>query len=98
MICIADSMGQHGLGGGNPYPERPSEPDCKYYLRNGSCGYGARCKYNHPRDRGMVIPSIFDVSGFKFRLFDLTGIEMFAICHLELLKISDVAEGDLQCV
>ncbi|MQL92530.1 hypothetical protein Taro_025153 [Colocasia esculenta] len=41
-----------GGGGGEPaYPERPGEPDCHYYMRTGSCGYGERCRYNHPRSR-----------------------------------------------
>ena len=42
-------------GGGESYPERPDEPDCIYYLRTGACGYGSRCRFNHPRDRGAVI-------------------------------------------
>lgn len=29
-------------------PQRPGEPDCIYYLRNGKCKYGATCKYHHP--------------------------------------------------
>nr|GEV54877.1 zinc finger CCCH domain-containing protein 34-like [Tanacetum cinerariifolium] len=33
------------------YPERPDAADCIYYLRNGVCGYGSRCRFNHPRDR-----------------------------------------------
>ncbi|GFZ13715.1 ribosomal protein S21e [Actinidia rufa] len=33
------------------YPERPGVPDCAYYMRTGSCGYGTKCRYNHPRDR-----------------------------------------------
>ncbi|AQK89563.1 Zinc finger CCCH domain-containing protein 58 [Zea mays] len=33
-------------------PERPGEADCGYYLRTGACGFGERCRYNHPRDRG----------------------------------------------
>ncbi|XP_052312629.1 zinc finger CCCH domain-containing protein 34 isoform X2 [Populus trichocarpa] len=37
------------------YPERPNEQDCMYYLRTGFCGYGARCRYNHPRDRTAVL-------------------------------------------
>ena len=37
------------------YPERPDEPDCIYYLRTGFCGYGARCRFNHPQDRSLVI-------------------------------------------
>ncbi|XP_074285141.1 zinc finger CCCH domain-containing protein 67-like [Silene latifolia] len=30
------------------YPYRPGEPDCLFYLKNGGCGYGARCHFNHP--------------------------------------------------
>ncbi|RVW55730.1 Zinc finger CCCH domain-containing protein 58 [Vitis vinifera] len=41
-------------GGGEAYPERPDEADCIYYLKTGFCGYGARCRFNHPRDRGGV--------------------------------------------
>ncbi|KAJ0969098.1 hypothetical protein J5N97_021975 [Dioscorea zingiberensis] len=33
------------------YPVRPGEPDCAYFLRNGSCGYGSQCKFNHPTIR-----------------------------------------------
>jgi len=29
-------------------PQRPTEPDCIYFLRNGRCKYGATCKYHHP--------------------------------------------------
>ncbi|KAE8660139.1 Zinc finger CCCH domain-containing protein 58 [Hibiscus syriacus] len=37
------------------YPERPNEADCIYYLRTGFCGYGSRCRFNHPRDRTSVM-------------------------------------------
>lgn len=37
------------------YPERPGLPDCAYYMRTGSCGYGAKCRYNHPRDRSSSL-------------------------------------------
>ncbi|PKA57654.1 Zinc finger CCCH domain-containing protein 6 [Apostasia shenzhenica] len=53
-----ESMRRLGLGGGSgsgasfPYPERPGEEDCAYYMRTGACGFGDRCRYNHPRDRG----------------------------------------------
>ncbi|XP_020254840.1 LOW QUALITY PROTEIN: zinc finger CCCH domain-containing protein 5-like [Asparagus officinalis] len=36
------------------YPERPGEPDCGYYLRTGLCGFGERCRFNHPCDRSQV--------------------------------------------
>jgi hypothetical protein len=53
----AEPMWQLGLGGAESYPERPDEADCIYYLRTGFCGYGSRCRFNHPRDRGAVISS-----------------------------------------
>ncbi|KAI3848215.1 hypothetical protein MKX03_003493 [Papaver bracteatum] len=40
------------------YPERPAEPNCVYYMRTGSCGYGDRCRYNHPRDRSLVVGAV----------------------------------------
>ncbi|KAK9288667.1 hypothetical protein L1049_017128 [Liquidambar formosana] len=58
---LEESMWHLGLGGGGSvggggesYPERPDESDCNYYLRTGFCGYGARCRFNHPRDRSAV--------------------------------------------
>ncbi|XP_050375432.1 zinc finger CCCH domain-containing protein 34 [Argentina anserina] len=51
---LEESMWQLGLGPGESYPERPDEADCSYYLRTGICGYGSRCRYNHPRDRSAV--------------------------------------------
>ncbi|KAF3645978.1 hypothetical protein FXO38_19379 [Capsicum annuum] len=52
-----------GVGGGNGsgselYPERPNAPDCGYYRRNGFCGYGARCRFNHPRNRSLVMEAL----------------------------------------
>ncbi|XP_048606014.1 zinc finger CCCH domain-containing protein 33-like isoform X2 [Brassica napus] len=37
------------------YPERPGEPDCSYYIRTGLCRFGSTCRFNHPRDRELVI-------------------------------------------
>ncbi|WCJ23527.1 Zinc finger CCCH domain-containing protein 34 [Euphorbia peplus] len=56
---VEEGVWQPGLGGeeddDSGYPERPDEADCIYYLRTGFCGYGARCRFNHPRDRGAVL-------------------------------------------
>ncbi|CAM8963261.1 unnamed protein product [Rhodiola kirilowii] len=38
-----------------PYPQRPGEPDCSYYIRTGMCRFGATCRFNHPPDRTMII-------------------------------------------
>ncbi|CAA0828178.1 Zinc finger CCCH domain-containing protein 32 [Striga hermonthica] len=40
---------------GEVYPEKPGQPDCAYYMRTGSCGYGSKCRYNHPRDRTVAL-------------------------------------------
>ncbi|KAF8392563.1 hypothetical protein HHK36_022908 [Tetracentron sinense] len=52
---LEESMWQLGLGSRDSYPERPGEPDCSYFMRTGFCGYGVRCRYNHPRDRNTVV-------------------------------------------
>ncbi|KAB1212900.1 Zinc finger CCCH domain-containing protein 37 [Morella rubra] len=36
-------------------PVRLSEADCPFYLKTGSCKYGATCRYNHP-DRNAINP------------------------------------------
>ncbi|PON57159.1 Zinc finger, CCCH-type [Parasponia andersonii] len=59
---LEESMWQLGLtsggGGGESYPERPGVPNCVYYMRTGYCGYGSRCRYNHPRDRAAVAAAV----------------------------------------
>ncbi|KAK1440086.1 hypothetical protein QVD17_05911 [Tagetes erecta] len=35
-------------------PIRPGEVDCPFYLKTGSCKYGATCRYNHPERYGGV--------------------------------------------
>ncbi|KAJ1414236.1 Zinc finger, CCCH-type [Sesbania bispinosa] len=53
---LEEPMWQLGLGAAEEsYPQRPDEADCTYYLRTGFCGFGSRCRFNHPRDRGAVI-------------------------------------------
>ncbi|XP_057486531.1 zinc finger CCCH domain-containing protein 58-like isoform X2 [Actinidia eriantha] len=56
---LEEPMWPSGLGGGvGSYPERPDEADCIYYLRTGFCGYGARCRFNHPRERSLIVGSL----------------------------------------
>lgn len=32
-------------------PERPDQPECRYFMERGSCKYGPECKYHHPREK-----------------------------------------------
>ncbi|KAM7495243.1 hypothetical protein LguiB_029852 [Lonicera macranthoides] len=47
--------GGGALGQYSPYPDRPGEPDCIYYLRTGMCGYGSNCRFNHPSYFGQQV-------------------------------------------
>ncbi|XP_011085488.1 zinc finger CCCH domain-containing protein 3 isoform X1 [Sesamum indicum] len=53
----------NGRVGDDPgaYPDRPGEPDCIYYLRTGSCGYGTSCRFNHPSNAGQVNTIVYGV-------------------------------------
>ncbi|KAF8387889.1 hypothetical protein HHK36_026551 [Tetracentron sinense] len=82
--AIVESMWQLELGSRESYPERPREPDCTYYMRTGFCGYGLRCRFNHPQDRStfylamLVISSClgykFDMDFAQFKLFDVAEL------------------------
>ncbi|KAK7276499.1 hypothetical protein RIF29_17639 [Crotalaria pallida] len=47
-LKINDNRDRDVAAQSTPYPERPGEADCLYYLRTGMCGYGNNCRYNHP--------------------------------------------------
>lgn len=42
-------MNEDKMDQSSPYPDRPGERDCQFFLRTGQCGYGNTCRYNHPR-------------------------------------------------
>ncbi|PWA96848.1 Zinc finger, CCCH-type [Artemisia annua] len=37
--------------GANLLPERPGEPECRYFMNTGNCKYGSDCKYHHPKEK-----------------------------------------------
>lgn len=51
----------------SPFPERPGEPDCTYYVRTGMCKYGMTCRYNHPPDRKLAISAARAKGGYPER-------------------------------
>ncbi|XP_027363481.1 zinc finger CCCH domain-containing protein 32 isoform X3 [Abrus precatorius] len=65
---LEESMWHLTLGGGESYPERPGVPNCVYYMRTGFCGYGARCRYNHPPDRAAVAAAVRATGEYPERL------------------------------
>jgi hypothetical protein len=41
------------------YPDKPGAPECPFYMKTGTCKFGAECKFHHPKDlppRGPTIP------------------------------------------
>ncbi|GMI85632.1 hypothetical protein like AT1G04990 [Hibiscus trionum] len=57
-LKINDNNQEADVSKSAPYPDRPGEPDCSYYLRTGSCGYGSNCRFNHPA---------YDAQGGRYR-------------------------------
>ncbi|XXG50360.1 hypothetical protein AAC387_Pa02g4390 [Persea americana] len=50
-------VGLYALQRENVFPERPDQPECQYYMKTGDCKFGAMCKFHHPRERLIPIPS-----------------------------------------
>ncbi|XP_068655234.1 zinc finger CCCH domain-containing protein ZFN-like [Aristolochia californica] len=51
-----------------PYPERPGEPDCAYYIRTGLCRFGMTCRFNHPVNRKLAVAALRMKGGFPERV------------------------------
>nr|BAD95055.1 zinc finger protein 2 [Arabidopsis thaliana] len=68
----------------NPYPDRPGERDCQFYLRTGLCGYGSSCRYNHPTH----LPQ--DVAYYKEELPERIGQPDCEVQFLVSLTISNL--------
>ncbi|XP_073013236.1 zinc finger CCCH domain-containing protein ZFN-like isoform X1 [Typha latifolia] len=70
----AEAMWELNLRGGHesmesgPYPERPGEPECTYYIRTGVCRFGMTCKFNHPPDRTLALSAARIKGGYPERI------------------------------
>ncbi|XP_057549077.1 zinc finger CCCH domain-containing protein 32 [Amaranthus tricolor] len=60
---LEESMWRMDVSGRETYPERLGVSDCVYYMRTGFCGFGTRCRYNHPRDRVAAVAAARLVGG-----------------------------------
>lgn len=85
LICIVEAIRRLKINNNRdrdaaaqsmPYPDRPGEPDCLYYLRTGMCGYGSNCRYNHPANVSLVIGPFLLFLLVKFFRFG------FIVCSL----------------
>lgn len=62
LEILRDDNGQRQR---SPFPVRPNEPDCSFYVRTGTCRFGLNCKFNHPpsKTRNKVRPRKMSESG-----------------------------------
>ncbi|MQL98850.1 hypothetical protein Taro_031562, partial [Colocasia esculenta] len=70
---VSDNMWQMNMRANEamepgPYPERPGEPDCAYYIRTGLCRFGMTCRFNHPPNRKLVAAALRMKGGFPERI------------------------------
>lgn len=84
-------------------PERPDQPECRYFMSTGSCKYGSDCKYHHPKERIAQLASntlgplglpLRPVSSFTFLCFSCRLVKHFSEDNLEAwdcLRISWLA-------
>ncbi|MCO5563691.1 hypothetical protein L7F22_017338 [Adiantum nelumboides] len=49
-------MYSFAMSNNNIYPERPGQPECKYFLKTGDCKFGASCRFDHPKKRNLPLP------------------------------------------
>ncbi|KAL6132426.1 hypothetical protein ACLB2K_064669 [Fragaria x ananassa] len=56
------------------FPERVGQPECqacifvKYYLKTGTCKFGATCKFHHPRDKAGIAGRVaLNILGYPLR-------------------------------
>ncbi|KAK4717522.1 hypothetical protein R3W88_015860 [Solanum pinnatisectum] len=69
---LEESMRRLGLWSREAYPERSGASNCSFYMRTGSCGYGAKCRYNHPPDRSSVGAVLLERSEYPERIGEPT--------------------------
>ncbi|XP_057453334.1 zinc finger CCCH domain-containing protein 37 isoform X2 [Lotus japonicus] len=53
---LSNPTSQVGIAG-PIYPQRPGQIECDFYMKNGECKFGERCKFHHPIDRSAPLLS-----------------------------------------
>ncbi|KAI4310862.1 hypothetical protein MLD38_035809 [Melastoma candidum] len=49
-------VGFYSLPRDNIFPERPGQPECRFYMKTGDCKFGVVCRFHHPRERSLPAP------------------------------------------
>jgi hypothetical protein len=47
----SNDIENNNSSGYHQYPVRPEAEDCAFYMKTGTCKFGANCKFNHPLRR-----------------------------------------------
>ncbi|GAV71983.1 zf-CCCH domain-containing protein [Cephalotus follicularis] len=56
VVYNSRNPGESGTSGqghllSSSFPDRPDQPECRYFMNTGTCKYGPDCKYHHPKER-----------------------------------------------
>lgn len=82
-------VGLYALQRENVFPERPDQPECQYYMKTGDCKFGAMCKFHHPRERLIPIPSCtLSPLGLPVRPVSTTLSVFLFFCYVESLHLT----------
>ncbi|XP_020677110.1 zinc finger CCCH domain-containing protein 65 isoform X3 [Dendrobium catenatum] len=62
---LANTDTAYDLNGGvksqqlDEYPQRPNEPECRYFMKTGHCKLKSACRYHHPKsNRSLLTPPL----------------------------------------
>lgn len=86
------SAGQmHLLSNSSPsLPERPDQPECRYFMSTGNCKYGTDCKYHHPKERNAQSAS--NPLGLPSRpvsfFYDVYSVIVMHLCNFLMDELS----------
>ncbi|KAG5109610.1 hypothetical protein JHK82_038833 [Glycine max] len=62
------NLGEPLFGGqaiNSALPNRPDQPECRYFMSTGTCKYGSDCKFHHPKER--ISQSLINPLGLPVR-------------------------------
>ncbi|XP_016691969.1 zinc finger CCCH domain-containing protein ZFN-like isoform X3 [Gossypium hirsutum] len=71
MVCLDNSHESRAIAAARmkgEFPERVGQPECQYYLKTGTCKFGATCKFHHPREQAGIAGRVsLNILGYPFR-------------------------------